>query len=119
MPKSSAKSVSKKKQSAIAEPYSKAQVISAVAEDTGLTRKQVAGVLESLNDLIQRHLKARGAGVFTLPGLAKISVVKKPATKARKGTNPFTGEPMMFKAKPARRAIKVRPLKGLKSMAEG
>lgn len=108
-----------KKLTAIREPYTKTQVLSCIAEDTGLTKKQVAHVLDCLNEVIQRHLKPRAAGVFTLPGLAKISVVKKPATKARKGINPFTGEQTTFKAKPARRVVKVRPLKGLKDMAEG
>lgn len=107
-----------KKQTAISEPYSKAQVTSAIAEDTGLSKKEVNAVFDSLKDLIHRHLKSRGAGTFTLPGLAKITVTKKPATKDRKGVNPFTGEPTVFKAKPARRVVKVRPLKGLKDLAE-
>lgn len=107
-----------KKLTAIAEPYSKAQVMSAIAEDTGLTKKEVSAVFDSLKDLIHRHLKSRGAGVFTLPGLAKITVTKKPATKERKGVNPFTGEQTVFKAKPARRVVKVRPLKGLKDLSE-
>ena len=107
-----------KKLTAIAEPYSKAQVLSAIAEETGLTKKEVSAVFDSLKDLIHRHLKSRGAGVFTLPGLAKITVTKKPATKERKGVNPFTGEQTVFKAKPARRVVKVRPLKGLKDLAE-
>jgi nucleoid DNA-binding protein len=107
-----------KKLTAISEPYSKAQVLSAIAEDTGLTKKEVSLVFDSLKDLIHRHLKSRGAGVFTLPGLAKITVTKKPATKERKGVNPFTGEEAVFKAKPARRVVKVRPLKGLKDLAE-
>ena len=107
-----------KKLTAIAEPYSKAQVLSAIAEETGLAKKEVSAVFDSLKDLIHRHLKSRGAGVFTLPGLAKITVTKKPATKERKGVNPFTGEQTVFKAKPARRVVKVRPLKGLKDLAE-
>jgi nucleoid DNA-binding protein len=107
-----------KKLTAIAEPYSKAQVVGAIAEETGLTRKQVTAVLDELKDLMHRHLKPRGAGVFTLPGLAKVSVTKKPATKARKGVNPFTGQPTTFAAKPARRVVKVRALKGLKDLID-
>lgn len=107
-----------KKQTAIAEPYTKGQMMAAISEDTGLSKKDVAAVFASLNDLIGRHLKSRGAGVCTLPGLAKITVTKKAATKARKGTNPFTGKEMMFAAKPARRVVKVRALKSLKTMAD-
>ncbi len=103
-----------KKATAIAKPLTKAQLTAAIAEDTGLTKKDVAGVLDSLTDKIHRHLKPKGAGAFTLPGLAKFTVQKKPARKARKGINPFTGEEMMFKAKPASRAVKIRPLKALK-----
>lgn len=107
-----------KKQTAIADPYTKGQVVNAISEDTGLSRKDVSHVFAALNDLISRHLKSRGAGVFTLPGLAKITVSKKAATKARKGVNPFTGQEMTFAAKPARRVVKVRALKSLKNMAD-
>jgi nucleoid DNA-binding protein len=106
-----------KKLTAVKDPYSKAQVLSAIAAETGLSKKDVGAVFDSLTDLVARHLKSRGPGVFTLPGLAKITVTKKPATKARKGINPFTGQPTVFKAKPARRAVKVRALKALKDLA--
>jgi nucleoid DNA-binding protein len=106
-----------KKLTAVKDPYSKAQVLSAIAADTGLSKKDVGAVFDSLADLIARHLKSRGPGVFTLPGLAKITVIKKAATKARKGVNPFTGEPTVFKAKPARRVVKLRALKSLKDLA--
>jgi nucleoid DNA-binding protein len=66
--------------------------------------------------LIKKNVGKRGPGVFTVPGLMKVKVVKKPATKARKGINPFTGEATTFKAKPARKVVKVQPLKGLKDM---
>lgn len=108
-----------KKGPAIREPYTKAQLFSAIAEESGLTRREVAAVYDSLSSIAHRHLKPRGAGVFTLPGLARVSVVKKAATKARKGRNPFTGEEIMIAAKPARRVVKVRALKGLKQMADG
>jgi nucleoid DNA-binding protein len=76
---------------------------------------QVTGLLDDLNKLIGKNLQ--GAGLFTLPGLLKIKVTRKPATPARKGINPFTKEECVFKAKPARNVIKVRPLKALKDMA--
>lgn len=103
---------------AVAEPYTKSQIMTHIADETGLAKKEVSSVFESLHNLVHRHMKKRGCGEFNFPGLMKLSVKQKPATKARKGTNPFTGEEMMFKAKPARRVVKVRPLKKLKEMAE-
>ena len=94
----------------------KSQVFGELAEANELTRKQVASVFDGLATLIKKDLGKRGPGLFTVPGLMKIKVVRKPATKARKGTNPFTGEEMMFKAKPARNVVKVLALKGLKDM---
>ena len=92
----------------------KSDILAAISKDTGLSKKQVSGVFDSLGTVIKKSLK--GSGLFTLPGLLKMKVVKKPATKAREGVNPFTGEKMMFKAKPARNVVKVRPLKNLKAM---
>jgi len=83
-------------------------------KETELSRKQVAEVFESLNGIIKKSLK--GSGLFTLPGLCKMRVVKKPATKAREGTNPFTGEKMTFKAKPASKKVRIGALKGLKEL---
>ncbi|MDQ2070625.1 HU family DNA-binding protein [Natronospira bacteriovora] len=97
-------------------PPTKAQLMSRIATDTGLTRKDVEAVFESLNAEIKRNVGRRGPGYFNLPGLLKIKTVKKPATKSRKGINPFTGEEITIKAKPARKAVKVSPLKGLKEM---
>ncbi len=94
----------------------KSQVFGEIAEGSDLTRGQVAGVFDELTGMIKKDLGKRGPGIFTVPGLMKIKVVRKPATKARKGTNPFTGEEMMFKAKPARNVVKVLALKGLKDM---
>lgn len=105
-----------KKAAAVSEAYSKTQILTEIAETTGLAKKQVQGVLDELNGLIARHLGKKGVGQFTMPGLMKITVVNKPATKARKGINPFTGEETVFKAKPARNVVKVRPLKKLKDM---
>ncbi|MDZ7660995.1 HU family DNA-binding protein [Thiohalophilus sp.] len=101
----------------IKEPMTKSTLYATIAERTDLQKKQVAAVFEELATIINGHVKRNGAGVFTLPGLLKIKVVRKPATKARKGINPFTGEPTVFKAKPARNVIKAQPLKALKDMA--
>ena len=97
-------------------PPSKSEIMATIAEKTELSRKQVTGVFDALGELIQDNLKPRGPGQFSVPGLMKITVTKKAATKARKGINPFTGEETMFKAKPASKVVKVRPLKNLKDM---
>jgi nucleoid DNA-binding protein len=97
---------------------SKGEILGTTAEQTGLSRKQVAAVLESLTGQIGTALGKKGPGTFIVPGLMKINVIHKPATKARKGINPFTKEEQMFKAKPARKVVKVRPLKNLKEMAK-
>ncbi len=107
----------KKKAGTAKKPPTKSEIYRHIAEDTGLTRKDVAAVFESLAGLIKKNLGGRGGpGLFTLPGLLKMRVVKKPATKARKGINPFTGEETVFKAKPASKVVKVNALKGLKDM---
>lgn len=106
----------KKKAAAVKKPPTKSEILNSIAEDTGLTRKEVTSVFTSLEGIIAKEMKPRGSGLFNLVGLCKIKVVKKPATKARKGINPFTGEETIFKAKPARKAVKVLPLKGLKDM---
>ena len=96
--------------------FSKTLIIERIADKTDLSRRQVAAVLDSLTDVIEAHVKKNAAGEFVLPGLLKISTVRKPAVKARKGINPFTKEEVMFRAKPASTVVKVRPLKGLKDM---
>ena len=110
------KAATKKKTATVKKPPTKAEILTHIADETGLTKKEITMVMDSLTGLIEKNLKPRGPGAFNLPGLLKIKVVKKPATKARKGINPFTGEEMMFKAKPARRVVKITPLKGLKDM---
>jgi DNA-binding protein HU-beta len=95
----------------------KSEILTQISKDTGLSRKQVGGVFDSLSGVIKKSL--RGNGLFTMPGLLKMKVVKKPATKAREGVNPFTGEKMMFKAKPASKKVRVMPLKSLKGMVNG
>ncbi|MCK5662519.1 MAG: HU family DNA-binding protein [Thiotrichaceae bacterium] len=113
------KAVPEKKIKAIKNAYTKSALYAHISEDTGLARKDVAKVFESLGDVIEGHIKSRGAGEFKVPGLLKIKVNKKPATKARKNVpNPFRpGEFMDVAAKPARKVVKVLPLKALKDMA--
>ncbi|MET0446228.1 DNA-binding protein [Tardiphaga alba] len=96
----------------MADQMTKSQLIEKIAETTELTKKDVKGVLENLATLGYKELKKNG--VFLVPGFAKFVVIKKPATKARKGTNPFTGEAMTFKAKPARKIVRARPVKAAK-----
>jgi nucleoid DNA-binding protein len=108
--------MAKKKKAATAKARTKSEVFNFLAEDSGVTKKQVAAMFDGLNSIIKKDLSSRGPGIFTVPGLMKITVQKKPATKARRGINPFTGESMMFKAKPARKVVKVRALKKLKEM---
>ena len=94
---------------------SKGEVYRSIAEDTGLSRKQVSEVFDSMRSLIEKDLSKKGPGVFAVPGLMKIKTQHKPATKATTKANPFKpGEMMTVKAKPARTMIKIRPLKSLK-----
>ena len=94
----------------------KSDVQATIAEHVGISKKEVAAVFETMGHMIAADLKKGNAGTFNVPGLMKVVVQRKPATKARKGINPFTKEPTVFKAKPARNVIKVRPLKALKDM---
>jgi len=105
------------KMTAIAKTQTKSQILSAIAEDTELTKKQVADVFASLNNLLTRHIKKRGSGEFSIPDTGvKVRRTKKPARKARMGRNPSTGEAMKIAAKPAFTTVKVVPLKALKDM---
>ncbi len=102
---------------AAVKPPTKSEIFANIAEATELNKKQVAAVFDALSAEIEKAVGKRGgSGQFTIPGLCKITVQRKPATKERKGTNPFTGEETIFKAKPARNVVKIRPLKGLKDM---
>jgi nucleoid DNA-binding protein len=94
----------------------KSAIFQELADQTGLSRKQVAAVFEALGGLIKRELGKKGAGVFTVPGLLKLKTKRKPATKARPGKNPFTGAEIMIKAKPAQTVVRAVPLKALKDM---
>lgn len=117
--KTAKKSTAKKTTSrvkAIKEPYTRSQMTSHIADKTGLTKKEVNAVFDEFKNVVEGHIKNGGARVFTMPGMFKVKINRKPATKARKGINPFTGEEMMFKAKPARNVVKIQPLKGLKDM---
>ena len=92
---------------------SKSALVNAVVESAGdVTRKQVKAVLDALSDIAYKEL--RKAGIFTMPGFAKFRVVKKPATKARQGINPFTKQPTTFAAKPASKSVRARPIKAIK-----
>ena len=111
--------MAKKKTTALSKPMTKTALLNTLAENTGLSRKEVASVLVELGGVIDRHIRKRATGSFTLPGLLKIASVKKPARKAQKGVpNPFRpGETMDVAAKPASVRVKVTPLKKLKDMA--
>ena len=100
----------------IVKARTKSEIYAHLADSAGLTRKQIAGVFDEMSTLIKKDI-GRGPGMFTVPGLMKIQVRKKPAQKAIKNwTNPFTGEVMTKPAKPASKVIKIRPLKALKEM---
>lgn len=101
---------------AVKAPMTKSAIVEEITANTGLTKKQITSVFDELAILIERHIKTRGPGQFMLPGIMKVEVKKKPATKARKGINPFTGEETVFKARPARKIVKIRPLKKVKDM---
>lgn len=96
----------------------KSALFTEIASSANLTRKQVAEVFDNLSKIIKRELGKKGPRSFTLPGLLKMKLVVKPATKARQGINPFTKQPQMFKAKPARNVVRARPLKSLNEMVK-
>lgn len=106
----------KKKAASAKKPMTKSEILTALSDSSGFSKKEISTVFEDLAVLISKNLKKSGPGVFTIPGLSKIKVVRKPATKARKGINPFTKEETVFKAKPARNVVKIQPLKALKDM---
>jgi len=92
----------------------KTEVYAALAEKTGLTKKQVGAFMDTLSDYIKAQVGKKGPGLFVLPGILKVKKVRKDATAERMGRNPKTGEPMVIKAKPARTVVKVLALKALK-----
>lgn len=95
---------------------SKAEIYSTIADKTGIAKKDVAKVFDAMAELIGKELGKKGPGQFVIPGLLKLKVVRKPATKAKQGINPFTKEPMTIKAKPARNVVKAVPMKALKEL---
>ena len=96
----------------MATQLSQSQLIERIATTTEMSKRDVKNVMDTLVDVGHKELKKNG--LFLVPGFAKFVVVKKPATKARKGVNPFTGQEMMFKAKPARKIVRARPVKAAK-----
>jgi nucleoid DNA-binding protein len=94
----------------------KAELYGTLAEKTGLGKKDIARIFDALGEIISKDLGKKGPGQFVIPGLLKLKVVRKPATKAKQGINPFTKEPMTIKAKPARNVVKAVPMKGLKEL---
>lgn len=92
----------------------KSQFVNMLAEKSGLNRKQATSALDTMNAVVAQQLGKRGPGEVLIPGLLRLSVVNKPATRQHEGINPFTKEAMIYKAKGARKVIKVRALKALK-----
>ncbi len=97
-------------------PRAKSDVYQTIGQHVGLHRRDVAAVFHTLAGMIRADLSKSGPGVFNVPSMMRITVRRRPATKARMGINPFTKEQVMFKAKPARNVVRVRPLKALKEM---
>ena len=120
--KASARAVSKVdltkpvKVGAAAKARSQSEVFGTIAQHVGIHRRDVAAAFHVMGSMIKADLSKSGAGVFKVPGLMRITVQRKPATKERQGINPFTKEPTTFKAKPARNVVRVRPLRALKAM---
>ena len=98
----------------MADRMSKSEFVGAIADKSELTKKQVNDVLEAMHSVVAKELGKDGPGEVVLPGLLKLNVTVKPATPERQGINPFTKQPTVFKAKPARKVVKARVLKGLK-----
>ena len=98
----------------MAERMSKSDFVSAIADKSELSKKQVSDVLDAIHSVVAKELGKDGPGEVVLPGLLKLNVTVKPATPERQGLNPFTKQPTVFKAKPARKVVKARVLKGLK-----
>ena len=105
-----------KPQAGVKTKMTKTAMINDIAESTNLTRAQVTSVMEELESVIERHIRKRSVGEFTLPGLLKIKAAKRPATKKRMGRNPATGEEIVIAAKPATTRVRISALKKLKDM---
>jgi len=94
----------------------KSEIYAVISDQVGISKKEVAAVFDTVGIMAKADLSKAGPGSLNLGGLMKVTVQRKPATKARKGTNPFTGEPAIFKAKPARNVVKIRPMKAMKDL---
>ena len=105
-----------KKAPGIKAKMTKTAILNEIATNTSLSRAQVSSVMDELESVIERHIRKRSAGEFTLPGLLKIKAAKRPATKKRMGRNPATGEEIVIPAKPATTRVRVTALKKLKDM---
>ena len=105
-----------KRQPAVKTKMTKTAILNEIASNTNLTRTQVSAVMDELESVIERHIRKRSVGEFTLPGLLKIKAAKRPATKKRMGRNPATGEEIVIAAKPATTRVRVTALKKLKDM---
>ncbi|OGT19428.1 MAG: hypothetical protein A2V90_01250 [Gammaproteobacteria bacterium RBG_16_57_12] len=116
--KTTAKKATVKKSSVIKSAYTKSQLVAHISDNTSVSKKDVSSVIAELGSVIEGHVNKNGAQTFTLPGVLKVKVVRRPAKKARKGINPFTGLETMFKAKPATNVVKILALKGLKDAAK-
>jgi len=92
----------------------KTQFVTTLAEKSGLDKKQTVSALNAMNAIVAQQLGKSGPGEVLIPSLLSMKIIKKPATPQHEGVNPFTKEPMTYKAKPARRAIKIKALKALK-----
>ncbi len=114
--KAAAKAPAPKRKPGIQKKMTKTQILNEIATSTDLSKAQVGAVLDELESLIERHIRKRAAGEFTLPGLLKIKAAKRPATKKRMGRNPATGEEIVIPAKPATTRVRVTALKKLKDM---
>ena len=114
--KNKSTTVHKKTPLVVKTPFNRSVLMSTLVERTELNKKQVLSVLESLTEIMIAHLAKKGPGQFKWPGILMMKIKDKPATKARKGINPFTGQETTFAAKPAQRLIKIKPLKILKQV---
>ena len=108
--------VAAKPKAGVKAKMTKTAIINDIAESTNMTRAQVTSVMEELESVIERHIRKRSVGEFTLPGLLKIKAAKRPATKKRMGRNPATGEEIVIAAKPATTRVRISALKKLKDM---
>ena len=105
--------------SPISTKLSRAQLLELLVAESGLRKSEIKRVLGALDSVIEASLGPEGGGQFMMPGLLKMTAVRRPAVKARRGINPFTGEETWFKAKPPSTGVKIRPLKKLKRLANG